>query len=66
MKISALMKELYRVKCEHGDIEVTCTGSNLPDNHGGVIPDVFETSAENLIVKSSPSVFGEKRVRIYL
>lgn len=49
-----------------GDIEVTCTGSNLPDDHGGPIPDVYETTVENSIVHRDKSVFGKKRVRMYM
>lgn len=47
MKVSSLIKKLQKVKEVYGDIEVTCTGSLLPDGSGGTPPDVFETTVEN-------------------
>lgn len=64
MKISALIKELREIKKREGDIEVTCTGSFLRDDHAR-IPDVFETTVENLIVTNGGN-FNEKRVRLWL
>ena len=66
MKISRLIQELSAVQEQEGDIEVTCTGSNLPDGFGEVVQDVFETTVENLIVRREPGVFGDKHVRLYL
>lgn len=65
MKISKLIEELERIKAAQGDIEVTCTGSTFPDNHGGAIPDVFETTVENLVVRNDSSRLGH-RVRLWL
>ena len=65
MKISQLISELEKVKSCQGDIEVTCTGSSLPDNHGGPIPDVFETTVEGLKVTRDSSPLGA-RVRIHM
>lgn len=64
MKISMVIAELLRIKDVEGDIETTCTGSTLEDNHGGAIPDVFETTVENLIVGEHPTI--GKRVRLYI
>jgi hypothetical protein len=63
MKISALIKELQQTKAKHGDIEVTCTGTTLGDQDKP-IPDVFETTVENLVIRKD----GELglRVRLYL
>ncbi len=65
MKISQLIAELEKVKQAQGDIEVTCTGSSLPDNHGGPIPDVFETTVEGLRVTRDSSSLGP-RVRVQM
>ncbi len=64
MRISDVVEELLRVKDTEGDIEVTCTGSTLPDGHGGPIPDVFETTVENFIVSDHPMI--GRCVRVYL
>lgn len=66
MKISELIRQLDAIKQTEGDIEVTCTGSTLPDGHGklGTMPDVFETTVENLIV-GDHSTIGRK-VRLWL
>jgi hypothetical protein len=63
MLTSELITKLEHSIALNGDVPVTCTGSTLPDNHGGVIPDVFETSVENIILAD-----GErgKRIRIYM
>ncbi len=49
MKISELIEQLQAVKKREGNIEVTCTGSFLPDQFCP-LPDVFETTVENLTV----------------
>lgn len=64
MKISNLISRLKEIQKQEGDVEVTCTGSNLVDGHGGPIPDVFETTVENLIIHDNET-FG-KHVRLYL
>ena len=64
MKISQLIARLQELKKQEGNIEVTCTGSNLNDDHGGPIPDVFETTVENLVVRDGGNL--GKRVRLYL
>ena len=67
MKISQLISELKAKQEIEGDIEVTCTGTTLQDDHcsiiegsplgtRSVIPDVFETTVENLIVGSHPNI----------
>ena len=61
MKISELIYELQTVGMEHGDIEVTCTGTVLKEAKHG---DVFETTVENLEVSFSQT-FG-KKVRLML
>lgn len=67
MKISELIEELQQVLAKEGDIEVTCTGSSIPDwdrrKHG--IPDVYETTVENLVVHDG-FAFGERVVRVRL
>lgn len=63
MKISALIKELQKVKERVGDVEVTCTASLLEDGYCGVIPDVYESTVENLKLESNVA-FGT-HVRIY-
>lgn len=64
MKISSLVAELLKIMEREGDINVTCTGSSLDDNHGGPVPDVFETTVENLVVGKHPTI--GKRVRLYM
>ncbi len=63
MKISELIKELKKMQEHVGDVEVTCTASLLRDGHGGVIPDVFESTVENLKLEGN-AAFGT-HVRIY-
>lgn len=68
MKISKLLKELREIKKSHGDIEVTCTGSTLPDedcNKTCGFPAVYETTVETLIVTETHPRFG-KAVRLWL
>jgi hypothetical protein len=51
MKIDPIVEQLLKIRKEHGNIEVTCTGSLLPDDDPKTIaPTVFETTVENLIV----------------
>ena len=67
MKISDLIAELQEVMGREGDIQVTCTGTTLPDGHGQLpaLPEVFETTVETLLVRSGGQ-FGARRVRLYL
>ena len=67
MKISQLVQKLQALQDKEGDIEVTVTGSHLPDGFAasGNVADIFETTAENLVVVEDESRLG-KRVRIYL
>jgi len=80
MRISAIIAELKSLKKEHGDIEVTCTGSMLQDgfsmanvnfvrSHGRepkhpLPADVFETTVENFEVHEHPTI--GKCVRVHL
>ncbi|XOU94939.1 MAG: hypothetical protein ACNFW9_02615 [Candidatus Kerfeldbacteria bacterium] len=64
MKISEVIEKLTQIQDQEGDIEVTCTGSTLPDGHGGVVPDVFESTAENFQVGDHKTI--GKRVRIIM
>ena len=70
MLIDDIMAELERVKVEHGNIEVTCTGSLLPDGYsrtpmnGG---DIYETTIENFrVFEVGDKGLDFKRVRVYL
>lgn len=63
MRISELIANLEKIKKDNGDIEVTCTASLLRDGHGGVIPDIFESTVENLILREDGKL--GRRVRIY-
>ena len=65
MKIDKLIEELLRVRKEHGNIEVTCTGSTLPDNSGVGGIDVFETTVEKVIVNDRHPKHG-KAARVWL
>ena len=66
MKIDKFIEELQRIRKIEGNIEVTCTGSTLHDSPPRTLPgDVFETTAENLIVNHNHPVHG-KAVRIWL
>lgn len=64
MFIDDVIEELLRIRKAEGNIQVTCTGSFLPDGHGGAIPAVFETTVENFQVGEHPTI--GKRVRLYL
>ena len=54
MKISDLIAELEFMKLKHGNIEVTMQGTLLKDgysqNDSGIMPDVFESPVETLIL----------------
>lgn len=65
MKIDQLIEELRRVRKEHGNIEVTCTGSTLKDGSGVGGLDVFETTVEKIIVNEKHPTHG-KAARIWL
>jgi hypothetical protein len=62
MKISELISKLKKLKEVEGDIEVTCTGSYLPDGYGGPVPDVFETTVVDLTTGTNPKI--GKKVRL--
>jgi len=65
MRISKVIERLSDILEREGDIETTCTASTLEDDHGGPIPDVFESTVENFVVGENPK-FGGKKVRIYM
>lgn len=62
MKISKLIKELKEIQKQEGDIEVTCSATLRSDDNW----NVYESTIENLIIKSPDSIFPNKRVRVYL
>ena len=64
MVITQVVEYLLKVKDIEGNIEVTGTGSTLPDDHGGPIPDVFETTIENFEVGTHKTI--GKRVRMLM
>ena len=67
MRIKQLIVELEELLKKEGNIEVTCTASSLNESlETTCLPDVWESTVENLIVRASDDVFGEKRVRLYL
>jgi len=68
MNIVAMIKDLQRIHKQYGDdVEVTCTGYSLADSpHPTGLADVFETTADHLIVtKSHPKYDGKPVVRIW-
>lgn len=70
MRINQLIKELREIRKQYGDVEVTCTGTSLNDGLSTSfpapgIPDVFETTVENLIVTEDHPVHGTA-VRLWL
>ncbi len=66
MKIDEVMAELRRVRKDHGNIEVTCTGSTLCDSDGPLYKSgVFETTVENIIVNTQHPKHG-KAARLWL
>ena len=66
MNISKLIDQLEEVRSEFGDIEVTCTGSTLPDGHGWPIPDVFESTVERVFVVEDDNNRLGTRVRLFM
>lgn len=65
MYIDELIDELNRIKKREGNIQVTCTGTVLPDSPENMpLPDVFETTVETLLVRRG-GMLGT-RVRLYL
>jgi len=67
MKIDRLIEELRRIREAHGNIEVTCTVSTMPDQDPNMtcgIPNVYETTVENLIVAEQHPRHG-KAVRLW-
>jgi len=67
MKISKLVRALKTMQNKHGDVEVTCTGSSLPDwerQRGKGLPDVFETTVEKLEFRSQGDL--AERVRLWM
>lgn len=74
MKINELIDQLLRIRKEHGNIEVTCTGSTerdvglASDRQRAIMDgaaDVFETTVENLVVNTNHPVHGTA-VRLWL
>ena len=71
MIISKLIEQLQEIKDREGDIEVTTTGSLIPDgqdaagNDNANIPLAFESTVETLIVQKPGGNFDKKRVRLY-
>jgi len=65
MTISELIAQLQVVIVAEGNIEVTCTGSALPDGYpGGALPDIFETTVETLKIGDHPTI--GRSVRLYM
>lgn len=64
MKISELVDQLQQVLERYGDIEVTCTGSDLEEGPP-LTSSTFETTVENLVVTDG-GIFGGTRVRLWL
>jgi len=63
MRIDDVIAELRRIRKAEGNIEVTCTGSLLREDENGRSVttnvnkgDVFETTADNLIVHTHPTI----------
>ena len=64
MKIDDVIENLRRIREEEGNIECTCTGSILPDNHGDkALASIFESTVENFVVGEHPTI--GKRVRFF-
>jgi hypothetical protein len=65
MNIDDLILELEKTKEQYGNIEVTCTGTALPDCP---LPEknkkVFESTVENLEIKNTRNL--GLRVRLYM
>ena len=68
MNISDLITELEMMKLKHGNIEVTMQGTLLEDGfsqtESKVIPDVFESTVETLMLYEKDDSLG-KRVRLF-
>jgi hypothetical protein len=67
MRILSAIEELQRLYEREGNIEITLTASSLPDGHsqsGGVIPDVYESTFENIKVLQADDKLP-KRARLY-
>jgi hypothetical protein len=65
MNIDDLILELEKTKEQYGNIEVTCTATLLPDCPlDKPLPDVFESTVENLRVKNTRNL--GLRVRLYM
>lgn len=66
MKISRLIYELKRVQREHGDLEVTCTGTfDRERENPAVEGGPYETTVENLNIQEPSEKWDEPRVRLY-
>lgn len=66
MKINQLIEELTSMRKRHGNIQVTCTGTTLPDDKDN-FPNVFETTVENLVLQEGGENWnGTRRIRLYL
>ena len=64
MKIDKLIEELKRVRKEEGNIEVTCTGSDIRENPEDPFCRAWETTVENLVVHDHKNI--GKCVRLWL
>ena len=56
MRIDDLIAELEEVKKRHGNIEVTCTASTLPEGDTNMGANVFESTVENLQVHDHKTI----------
>lgn len=66
MKITALIKELERIKAQEGDIEVTCTGCIESEKPNPMLEGgPYETTVENLVIQAPTEKWTAKRVRLY-
>lgn len=71
MMLSKVIERLTEIFEKEGDMQTTCTGVIIPESGPEMaIPDVFETTLENFIIKTEPSprdTFANvKRLRFYL
>lgn len=71
MMLSRVIQRLKEIYKQEGDMQTTCTGVTIPESGPDMaIPDVFETTLENFIIKTEPSPRGTfenvKRLRFYL
>jgi hypothetical protein len=69
MKIDAVIEQLQAIRKAEGNIEVTCTAALLPDGFSvkgnPQLPDVYESTVENVMVLDEPKGNLKKRVRLY-